>query len=136
MVFRLSTAYSGACAPAPCLRGPKPVPLQPPPNIPHSVWLAQGSTRKHSSAAVTCAAAAAAAADAELPGGEGGDELQVSEVARENLKKAATACRRYGWISFWTQLVLTTIAAVILLFSMAFTAQVGLGSRWLLFWGR
>lgn len=32
--------------------------------------------------------------------------------------------RRYGWISFWTQLVLTTIAAVILLFSMAFTAQV------------
>ena len=48
----------------------------------------------------------------------------MSEVARENLKKAANACRRYGWISFWTQLVLTTIAAVILLFSMAFTAQV------------
>ncbi len=45
-------------------------------------------------------------------------------MARENLKKAANACRRYGWISFWTQLVLTTIAAVILLFSMAFTAQV------------
>ena len=48
----------------------------------------------------------------------------VSEVARQNLKKAANACRRYGWISFWVQLVLNSVAAVVLLFSLAFTSQV------------
>lgn len=47
----------------------------------------------------------------------------MSEVAKENLAKAANACRRYGWISFWTQLVLSTISAIILLFSLAFTSQ-------------
>lgn len=70
-------------------------------------------------------AAASAAADAV----QGGDNLSdaVSEVARQNLKKAANACRRYGWISFWVQLVLNTVAAVVLLFSLAFTSQVGAG---------
>ncbi len=58
------------------------------------------------------------------------DQLDtVSEVARQNLKKAANACRRYGWISFWVQLVLNSVAAVVLLFSLAFTSQVRLGSR-------
>ncbi|GAB4818099.1 hypothetical protein N2152v2_005145 [Parachlorella kessleri] len=71
----------------------------------------------------TAAAAAASPGSGPAAASEASDGLQVSEVARENLKKAANACRRYGWISFWTQLVLTTIAAVILLFSMAFTAQ-------------
>lgn len=55
----------------------------------------------------------------------GASPLDVSEVARQNLKKAATACRRYGWISFWVQLVLNTVAAIVLLFSLAFTSQVG-----------
>lgn len=56
-----------------------------------------------------------------------GEEIlpDVSEVARQNLKRAANACRRYGWLSFWVQLVMTTIATVILLFSMAFTSQAG-----------
>ena len=49
----------------------------------------------------------------------------VSEVARQNLSTAANACRRYGWVAFWVQLVLTTVASVIVLFSMAFTAQQG-----------
>lgn len=49
----------------------------------------------------------------------------VSEVARQNLKKAANSCRRYGWISFWVQLVLNSVAAVVLLFSLAFTSQNG-----------
>eukprot|EP00887_Chlorella_sp_A99_P005182 scaffold1.g5182.t1 len=53
----------------------------------------------------------------------------VSEVARQNLERAANACRRYGWLSFWVQLVLTTIATVILLFSMAFTSQARAGGR-------
>lgn len=52
----------------------------------------------------------------------------VSEVARQNLKKAANSCRRYGWISFWVQLVLNSVAAVVLLFSLAFTSQVRQGS--------
>lgn len=47
----------------------------------------------------------------------------LSEVARLNLKNAANACRRCGWLSFWVQLILTTVAAVIILFSLAFTAQ-------------
>lgn len=57
----------------------------------------------------------------------GGSPADVSEVARQNLKKAATACRRYGWISFWVQLVLNTVAAIVLLFSLAFTSQNGPG---------
>lgn len=55
----------------------------------------------------------------------GAPPADVSEVARQNLKKAAIACRRYGWISFWVQLVLNTVAAIVLLFSLAFTSQVG-----------
>jgi hypothetical protein len=65
-------------------------------------------------------------ADAGSSGGSGGSaeaKLDVSEVARQNLKKAASACRRYGWLSFWVQLVLNTVAAVVLLFSLAFTSQ-------------
>jgi len=33
--------------------------------------------------------------------------------------------QRYGWISFWVQLSLSVVSAVILLFSVAFTSQVG-----------
>lgn len=67
---------------------------------------------------------AAAAAASPPPPASGAD---VSEVARQNLKKAAVACRRYGWIAFWVQLVLNTVAAVVLLFSLAFTSQNGPG---------
>lgn len=49
----------------------------------------------------------------------------ISEVARQNLGDASNAFRRYGWLAFWGQLVLTTVAAVIILFSMAFTSQAG-----------
>lgn len=68
-------------------------------------------------------AAVADAASASAPAPDDG-LLDVSEVARQNLKKAANACRRYGWLSFWVQLVLNTVAAVVLLFSLAFTSQV------------
>jgi hypothetical protein len=53
---------------------------------------------------------------APLPGDDA-----LSEVARANLRRAATACRRAGWLGFWVQLVLNTVAAVITLFSMAFS---------------
>jgi len=48
----------------------------------------------------------------------------ISEPARKNLANAAAACRRFGWLSFWTQLVLSVVSAIILLFSVAFTSLV------------
>ena len=48
----------------------------------------------------------------------------ISEPARKNLTNAAAACRRVGWLSFWTQLVLSVVSAIILLFSVAFTSMV------------
>eukprot|EP00983_Pelagomonas_calceolata_P115722 1160228-Pelagomonas_calceolata.AAC.3 len=38
--------------------------------------------------------------------------------------RATRAVQRYGWISFWVQLSLSVVSAVILLFSVAFTSQV------------
>lgn len=57
--------------------------------------------------------------------GPGEDDEGIPDVARQNLENAASSCKRFGWISFWFQLVLTNVAAVIILFSMAFTAQQG-----------
>lgn len=55
------------------------------------------------------------------------DESQSSsvipDVARQNLESAWSVCKRYGWISFWFQLILTIVSAVVILFSMAFTSQ-------------
>ncbi|KAK9807720.1 hypothetical protein WJX72_007137 [[Myrmecia] bisecta] len=51
--------------------------------------------------------------------------LDASEPARYNLARAANACRRWGWFSFWTQLSLSIVSAGILLFSVAFTSQNG-----------
>lgn len=104
------------------------------PCLPFSEFLMLPSQGNHNSRRYArCQAAnvaVAAAAAAPVPGGtepassSGSAEVQMSEVAKENLAKAANACRRYGWISFWTQLVLSTISAIILLFSLAFTSQV------------
>ena len=47
----------------------------------------------------------------------------IPDVARQNLESAWSVCKQYGWISFWFQLVLTIVAAVVVLFSMAFTSQ-------------
>ena len=46
-------------------------------------------------------------------------------LCRRNLQSAAAACRRFGWIGFWSQLTLSVVSAIILLFSVAFTSQVG-----------
>ena len=52
------------------------------------------------------------------------DTPAINEAARKALSKAAVACRRIGWFSFWTQLSLSIVSAGILLFSVAFTSQV------------
>jgi hypothetical protein len=49
---------------------------------------------------------------------------RLGEAARQSLAKATSAMRRYGWIGFWTQLTLSVVSGVILLFSVAFTSQV------------
>jgi len=48
----------------------------------------------------------------------------MSEPARAALMRATSAMRRYGWIAFWTQLTLSVVSGVILLFSVAFTSHV------------
>lgn len=50
--------------------------------------------------------------------------VPVSDVARRALDSAAQATRQVGWISFWVQLSLSIVSAIILLFSVAFTSQV------------
>jgi len=57
--------------------------------------------------------------DPNAPGG------RLSEPAKAALARATGAMRRYGWIAFWTQLTLSVVSGVILLFSVAFTSQVG-----------
>ncbi|GBF94821.1 hypothetical protein Rsub_07993 [Raphidocelis subcapitata] len=49
----------------------------------------------------------------------------MSEPARASLARATAAMRRYGWVAFWIQLVLSSVSGVILLFSVAFTTQTG-----------
>ena len=68
-----------------------------------------------------------------LPGGASGVPPvpvpnAVSEAARTRLFRAADACRKIGWASFWTQLSLSLVSAGILLFSVAFTASNGPGA--------
>lgn len=53
----------------------------------------------------------------------------IGEAARKALGKATTALKRYGWVSFWVQLTLSVVSGVVLLFSVAFTAQVGIGHK-------
>lgn len=52
---------------------------------------------------------------------------RLGEAARQSLAKATNAMRRYGWMGFWIQLTLSVVSGVILLFSVAFTSQVGCG---------
>lgn len=50
---------------------------------------------------------------------------RMGEPARKALQRATRAVQRYGWLSFWVQLTLSIVSAVILLFSVAFTSQSG-----------
>lgn len=51
--------------------------------------------------------------------------VRMTDAARKALQRATRAVQRYGWISFWVQLTLSVVSAVILLFSVAFTSQSG-----------
>jgi hypothetical protein len=74
------------------------------------ICLAQGS--------VVCAAGSGAI--------EKQEPLPIGDVAKRSLEIAAKATGQIGWISFWTQLALSIVSAVILLFSVAFTSQVSI----------
>ena len=50
--------------------------------------------------------------------------VPVTDLAKRALNCAANSTRQIGWFSFWTQLALSIVSAVILLFSVAFTSQV------------
>ena len=67
----------------------------------------------------------------ESPKGGGGASSGslLPDPARRNLQSAAAACRRFGWIGFWSQLTLSIVSAIILLFSVAFTSQVGVEGK-------
>lgn len=49
----------------------------------------------------------------------------LSEEEQTNMLAVGTALRNIGWLSFWSQLALTVVSAVILLFSVGVTGQVG-----------
>jgi len=53
--------------------------------------------------------------------------LRMPDAARRSLGRATNALRRYGWLGFWSQLAVSIISGVILLFSVAFTSQVRRG---------
>ncbi|KAK9790729.1 hypothetical protein WJX73_000393 [Symbiochloris irregularis] len=72
---------------------------------------------------LTCFAAASAAAPSPQS-----VALPVSAPAKRSLERTADACRRIGWISFWSQLSLSVVSAGILLFSVAFTSVNGPGA--------
>jgi hypothetical protein len=55
----------------------------------------------------------------------GAAPMQLTPTQEDKLQ-LGTALRRIGWMSFWSQLVLTSVAAVILLFSTGVTADGGL----------
>lgn len=82
-------------------------------------------TQLFCSAQITCAASSSSSnPPAKVT------SASISEPARKNLTNAAAACRRFGWLSFWTQLVLSVVSAIILLFSVAFTSMVSECMSW------
>ena len=56
---------------------------------------------------------------AAAPGGA------LTETARASLARATAALRRWGWLSFWSQLSLGVAGGAALLFSVAFTSSTG-----------
>lgn len=65
-------------------------------------------------------------------GGAPAPGLPLTETARASLTRATDALRRWGWFSFWSQLVLGVVSAAALLLSAAFTSADGpRGALWL-----
>uniref|UniRef100_A0A7S3VHZ7 Protein TIC 21, chloroplastic n=1 Tax=Dunaliella tertiolecta TaxID=3047 RepID=A0A7S3VHZ7_DUNTE len=83
-----------------------------PSRTPHTAAEARGSNDSFAEGGPTSAAGT-------------GDRGVMGAAARAAIMRATRAVQRYGWISFWVQLSLSVVSAVILLFSVAFTSQSG-----------
>ena len=65
-------------------------------------------------------------AQASADGGSRAAMAAIAEPAKKNLQAAASAARRFGWISFWSQLSLSVVSTFILIFSVSFSSTVRL----------
>lgn len=106
---------AAACARTLSAPAPTPTPCPPPQQQPPA---AAGDTFSYPAGSPSTYAPSSFG-DPNLPG-------RLSEPAKAALSRAARAMRRYGWLAFWTQLTMSVVSGVILLFSVAFTSQV----RW------
>jgi Protein of unknown function (DUF3611) len=71
------------------------------------------------------AVAAAASASSQSPLGGAGDTLTAEEKAHlatvaAKVASCGTRLQRAAWIGFWTQLILSVVSAVIIVFSIVF----------------
>lgn len=71
-----------------------------------------------------CQASANPVASTSKEEGSSEDVPRFSVAATKQLTKATRALRSYGWFGFWCQLALGLTSGVVLIFSIAFTAQV------------
>ncbi|GMH45134.1 hypothetical protein BSKO_13091 [Bryopsis sp. KO-2023] len=74
-----------------------------------------------------CTAAAATSTTAPEDPVEESEEIdeKFPPKASKQLSRAIFALRRYGWLGFWSQLALSLTSSVVLIFSVAFTAEAG-----------
>lgn len=56
-----------------------------------------------------------------------GEQIDPGDPAKRNLLTAASATRRLGWASFWTQLTLNVVSCILFVFSVAFAPTSGGG---------
>lgn len=103
-------------------------------HITHQISCQQAPVRSYGSSYKRQVSCSAGSSKSDMPVQV--TSASISEPARKNLANAAAACRRFGWLSFWTQLVLSVVSAIILLFSVAFTSLNGPSiSLWLTLFG-
>ncbi|CAG9465856.1 unnamed protein product [Pedinophyceae sp. YPF-701] len=50
-------------------------------------------------------------------------KVQIGQSGKTNIRRAALAIRRFGYVSFWAQLGLSLVSAIVLLFSVAFSRE-------------
>lgn len=94
-----------------------------------SAWPRRSAAAEDGGGAGPATGAGDAAADEER-------ELQREVAdARGRLRQAALSCARWGWLSFWFQLVTQSLAAAITLLSMSFSSPVRRGGEGLVGWG-
>lgn len=76
--------------------------------------------------ATSAAAGNSKSSDKNLgPAATKGEQLDPGDPAKRNLLTAASATRRLGWASFWTQLTLSVVSCILFVFSVAFAPTAG-----------